>query len=108
QRHLLSPIDPPDPSAQRLTSPHPCPTRIGRVTVWRGCTRMEWLFAQPLDSIASTRILIILIATAAASAALSALGAFTVGGGKYAAVGSGSVPLAFLAGFVLFLGPPEI
>ena len=69
---------------------------------------MEWLFAQPVDSVAvlSNRIILIVAMTGVASAALAALAMMTVGGGKYAALGSVSVPIAFLAGFFFFLGLP--
>jgi hypothetical protein len=69
---------------------------------------MEWLFAQPVDSVSvlSNRIILIVAMTGVASAALAALAMMTVGGGKYAALGSVSVPVAFLAGFFFFLGLP--
>ena len=67
---------------------------------------MDWLFAQPLDSVISTRILLIVVATFVASAAVSVLSAVTLGGGKYAPLGCSAVPIAFLAGNILFLGIP--
>ena len=67
---------------------------------------MEWLFAQPLDSVLSNRIILIVVMTGVASAALSALSMMLVGGGKYAVLGAASVPIAFLAGFFFFLGLP--
>ena len=69
---------------------------------------MQWLFAQSVDSVTvfSDRIILIVAMTAVASAALSALSMMTVGGGKYAALGTMSVPIAFLAGFFFFLGLP--
>jgi hypothetical protein len=68
---------------------------------------MEWLFSQPVDSsVLSSRIILIVAMTGFASAALAALCMVTIGGSKYAALGSVSVPLAFLAGFVFFLGVP--
>ena len=69
---------------------------------------MDWLFAQPLDSVSvlSNRIILIVAMTGVASAALAGLAMMTVGGGKYAALGTASVPIAFLAGFFFFLGLP--
>lgn len=69
---------------------------------------MDWLFAQPLDSVSvlSNRIILIVAMTGVASAALAGLAMMTVGGGKYAALGTMSVPIAFLAGFFFFLGLP--
>ena len=69
---------------------------------------MDWLFAQPVDSVSvlSNRIILIVAMTGVASAALAALGMMMVGGGKYASLGSASVPIAFLAGFFFFLGLP--
>jgi len=69
---------------------------------------MDWLFAQPVDSVSvlSNRIILIVAMTGVASAALAALAMMIVGGGKYAALGTASVPIAFLAGFVFFLGLP--
>ncbi len=69
---------------------------------------MDWLFAQPLDSVIfSNRIILIVVATAVASAALSALAMVTVGGGKYAALGCFAIPISFLGGYVMFLGVPD-
>jgi hypothetical protein len=68
---------------------------------------MDWLFAQPLDSVLSNRIILIVVATLVASAALSALSAVTVGGGKFAALGCMAVPIAFLGGNVMFMGIPS-
>lgn len=67
---------------------------------------MDWLFAQPLDSIVSGRIILIVVATAVASAALSGLAMVTVGGGKYAALGYFAIPVSFLGGYAMFLGIP--
>src|SRR4051812_6822921 len=69
---------------------------------------MDWLFAQPVDSVSvlSNRIIFIVAMTGVASAALAGLAMMTVGGGKYAALGTASVPIAFLAGFFFFLGLP--
>jgi len=69
---------------------------------------MDWLFAQPVDSVSvfSNRIILIVAMTGVASAALAGLAMMTVGGGKYAALGTVSVPIAFLAGFFFFLGLP--
>lgn len=69
---------------------------------------MDWLFAQPVDSVTifSSRIVLIVAMTGVASAALAGLAMMTVGGTKYAALGSAAVPVAFLAGFVFFLGLP--
>ncbi len=88
-----------------------CGPSTPRVTLRRGAQgkkRMDWLFAQPLDSVSvlSNRIILIIAMTGFASAALAALGMMTVGGGKYAALGTIAVPISFLAGFFFFLGLP--
>ncbi len=69
---------------------------------------MDWLFAQPVDSVSvlSNRIILIVAMTGVASAALAGLAMMTVGGGKFAALGTMAVPIAFLTGFFFFLGLP--
>jgi len=68
---------------------------------------MNWLFTHQIDaSVLSYRIILIVAMTCMASAALAAISMRTVGGGKYAAIGSVSVPLAFLTGSFFFLGLP--